>query len=452
MTVIERLLLWLILTGYLILGGMFALRTPNWQAPDEPAHYNYIAQVAAYGCCPMIEPGDWQQDYQNELIGARFAPELLGRLDTIQYEDHQPPLYYLLASLVYTLTNGSLLALRLLSVLLGAALVLCTYLIGKVVYPAQPGIALGAAALVAFVPQHTAMLAAANNDSLAELLIAVTLLATLVYMRPDDQPATRFTVHTWMLGLLVGVIFITKSTGYFMAGVVPLAILLRWWPQRQQVGIGRLVRDWAAFLVPALILGGIWWLRNIGIYGFPDFLGLRQHDLVVADQPRTAEIIAANGFSVYARGFIHTAFNSFWGQFGWMAWPLQAWMYSILQLTLIGAGIGLLIEAFMRRPMAASESVIAYRRRAWIILLVVLALTLLAFIYYNTEFYQPQGRYLFPGLVPFGLLIALGLDAWQRRLPGHWPLTQWLPVLAIMSLAVFDFYLIWRVLPPLLTP
>jgi hypothetical protein len=82
------------LLGYLIVGALYAALTPAWQSPDEPAHYNYVAQVARNGCCPKIEPGDWDSRYMEELKGARFLPELLDRLDTIQYEDHQPPLYY----------------------------------------------------------------------------------------------------------------------------------------------------------------------------------------------------------------------------------------------------------------------------------------------------------------------------------------------------------------------
>ena len=52
-------LLALILIAYFIVGGLFAVYTPAWQAPDEPAHYNYILQVAHEGCCPKIELGDW---------------------------------------------------------------------------------------------------------------------------------------------------------------------------------------------------------------------------------------------------------------------------------------------------------------------------------------------------------------------------------------------------------
>src|SRR5690606_29574647 len=109
----------LIVLGYLIVGGLFAIRTPAWQAPDEPAHYNYVAQVASGGCCPLIEQGDWDSDYLETLKSARFAPDLLDEIDSVQYEDHQPPLYYLLLSPVYNLTGGSLTALRLISVLIG---------------------------------------------------------------------------------------------------------------------------------------------------------------------------------------------------------------------------------------------------------------------------------------------------------------------------------------------
>ena len=39
----------LILIAYLIVGAVYAIRTPDWQAPDEPAHYNYAAQISANG-------------------------------------------------------------------------------------------------------------------------------------------------------------------------------------------------------------------------------------------------------------------------------------------------------------------------------------------------------------------------------------------------------------------
>src|SRR5690606_11323727 len=131
----ERPLLALLL-AYLIVGSLFAALTPAWQVPDEPAHYNYARQIVRQRrCCPVIEPGDWNQAYLDQLKAARFAPELLDELDTIQYEDHQPPLYYQIVSFVYSWFGDSLVAMRLLSVLMGAGVVLCAYALAKALLP-----------------------------------------------------------------------------------------------------------------------------------------------------------------------------------------------------------------------------------------------------------------------------------------------------------------------------
>ena len=78
----------------------------------------------------------------------------------------------------------------------------------------------------------------------------------------------------------------------------------------------------------------------------------------------------------------------------------------------------------------------------WVALVVVLALA--QYVYYNTEFWQFQGRYLYPALIPLGIWIAVGLDAWRRlAIPRAW----WLPVAGIGLLLPLDVYLLWRVIP-----
>ncbi len=501
----ERLLLTLLLLAYGVVGGLFAILTPAWQVPDEPAHYNYAQQLThRRHCCPVIEPGDWNQAYLSQLTSTRFAPALLDQLDTIQYEDHQPPLYYQTVSLMYEWFGGSLIAMRLLSVLLGAGVVLCAYALSRALFPERPGVALGAAAFVAFLPQHVAMIAGVNNDSLAELLIAVTLLLMaqmlLGQIRESRWLVTRLFVSAllgltvmlvgdripssvgaiflgligvgavvpaisqtsnwqmWALGVLVGLIFATKTTGYFMAGLVPLAIILRYrWTLRglrhsDSLYLRMLGRKLVIFLIPALILGGMWWIRNISVYGFPDFLGLGAHDLVVADQLRTADRIAEIGFGPYLLDGLRTTFNSFWGQFGWLALPLQDWMYTVfLALTLVVIA-GLLIDRLALNKMVYTGETARRRAAMWLILWLTISLTALAYVYYNTEFVQFQGRYLFPALIPLGLLAALGLDAWRRWLLPNLAAAQWLPLVVFGLLAPFDVYLLLRVIQPLLAP
>src|SRR4051812_3142399 len=111
----------LIVLIYLVIGTLYAVKTPAWQVPDEPAHYNYVRQLATTGELPVIRPGDWDNDYLNKIKDQKFSAAALGdRLSSIQYEDHQPPLYYVLEAPVYSATQGNLSAMRLLSVLLGA--------------------------------------------------------------------------------------------------------------------------------------------------------------------------------------------------------------------------------------------------------------------------------------------------------------------------------------------
>src|SRR5262245_42951609 len=97
-----------ILVGYLAIGTLYAVKTPPWQAPDEPAHYNAIAQVAAHGCCPVIAPGDWNAAQLDDLKKNGFPDG--ADLSKIEYEDHQPPLFYLLGAVMFLATGGSLIA------------------------------------------------------------------------------------------------------------------------------------------------------------------------------------------------------------------------------------------------------------------------------------------------------------------------------------------------------
>lgn len=443
----ERVLLILLLLVYLIVGGLFALRTPAWQAPDEPAHFNYVAQVAANGCCPLLEVGDWDSAYLNELKSARFAPELLGNLADIQFEDHQPPLYYLLSSLVFSVSGGSLTALRLFSLVIGAGVVLCAYAVGKALLPAQPQIALGAAAFVAFIPQHMATLASVNNDSLAELVVAVTLWLTILYLKTER-------VKAWQLGVVVGIGLLTKVNTIFLVGLVPLAILLKWWTgrYRAQVSPLKLLRELLMFALPVLVLGGVWWARNVSVYGFPDVFGLGRHDLVVTDQARTAERIAEIGLGNYLSESVAITFNSFWGQFGWMAFPLQDWMYAAILLLLVVAALGWVVG--MRHPLPAQQAAMepdrAAQRAAWLILGVTMLAAFAQYVYYNLEFLQLQGRYLYPALIPLGIVVALGFDGWRRAIFGDGAgLRRYAGVALIALLVPLNLYLVWRVIPGL---
>jgi hypothetical protein len=435
-----RVLLALIVLVYLVIATLYAVKTPAWQVPDEPAQYNYMAQVYKNGCCPKMEPGDWDNDYLETIKAARFAPSTLGRFDAIQYEDHQPPLYYLLVLPVYAVSGGSLTLLRLVSVLMGAGVVILAWAAVQTVFPAQPWLALATAAFVAFLPQHVFMMSGVENDSLAELIVALTLFLSMVYISGKRQ------IHPLILGLLMGAAFVTKLTVYLpVVGVIGLAVLLR--ARRECWPMGRLIRQAAWVLVPALLIGSVWWARNIITYGsVADFMVQKTHDAVVVGQPRTDDYQAQHGgVGGWLRDGVSITFHSFWGQFGWMGVPMPDPFYTGLLAFTVFVIIGALIAA-IRWHRALN----VIQREELLLLGTAAFLAFAAFAGYNFKFVQFQGRYLYPGLIPIGLFVATGLAGWASLVASRFPAARWLTAGLVCLLALLDIYALYRFILPML--
>jgi 4-amino-4-deoxy-L-arabinose transferase-like glycosyltransferase len=409
---------------YLLIGILFALYTPLWQTPDEPAHYHYIAQLAE-GKLPVIETGDWDSAYLDNLKSTQFATINPQDFVTIQYEDHQPPLYYALMTPIYLLTGGNPHALRIFSVIIGMIIVWCAYGVGRLMFPQSPHIALALAGFIAFHPQHLHIIASVNNDVLAWAWVSIMLVLAIAYIKTGDMRLPL------IMGIVMGLALLTKATAYFLVAIGVLAILIR-----RKNGFGTMLR----FISPALIGGLIWWIRNISVYGFPDFLGLRAHDAVVIGQLRTAERISQLGFSGYVSEFLQTTYNSFWGQFGWMAVPMPNWIYMGILAVILIAVLGWMVY---RRGEPVERGI-------WALLIATTIFSVIAYLYYNSEFVQYQGRYMFPLLIPVGVFLVLGIEAWRKLLIGKVQnrFAPYLTAIPFLSLAVLDVYLLWRVIVP----
>lgn len=430
-THLARWLLPAIVATYVAIAVLFAVYTPAWQAPDEPAHYNYVRYLAEQHRFPILKWGDYPAAYLDEIKAARFPPDMA--VDPIRYEFHQPPLYYLLAVPIYQLFGGALLPLRLLSVALGALILLFVYAIVRELCPASETtdgtdtkghwLALGATAFVAFLPMHVAVTAAMTNDPLAELLLAAVLLLTIRYVKlPAGDPAESRTLAT--VGIATGVALVCKAGLYIAVPLVLAAILLRLlMPATRQPG-GALVRAAGLYLLPAAGLALPWWLRNAALYGGADLLGLGRHEQVVAGQLRTADYVAAHGLGHWLADFFTSTFRSFWGQFGWMGVVLDERLYLALAV-LSGLAIAGLLAWLAARlsghrrpadPCCATPRQ-ELRQHSGLALLSLAALLVIAsYIWYNLQFVQFQGRYLFPASAAIGLAMAVGWrEALQRE-------------------------------------
>ena len=165
---------------YLALAVAYASTIPKWNAPDEPSHYNYVKHIAQERELPVLEPGDYDFDYLEKLKAAKFPDGM--PIDSIRYESHQPPLYYLLATPLFWATaalqvNSQVITLRLLSALFGALTILVGYRTLRLAFGRDTLVPVAAAAFIASVPMYIHLTAAINNDSLANLLLSLVLLA-----------------------------------------------------------------------------------------------------------------------------------------------------------------------------------------------------------------------------------------------------------------------------------
>lgn len=441
----------LVLLAFVITGSLYAIYTPDWQAPDEPAHYNYVRQLSL-GRIPVIEPGDYDQAYQSQVISSQFDPRY--SLVTFQYEDYQPPLYYLLLTPVFLLFDGALYPLRIASVALGAVVVLLTFLVARKLFPDRFWLVLTATAFVAFLPQHVAMLSAVNNDSLAELMIASIILSLLIMVQGARgssggvEPGNRFLL---LLGVIVGLGLLTKATVYIMVPIVALSLGWVYWGEWN-----RLIRAGLLVFGPAVIIGLIWWARNVLVYDGLDVLGVSAHNRVVIGQPRTVEWIADRGLGPTVAAFLRTTFQSFWGQFGWMGVVMPQWVYRPLLLFSILTIVGFGWSAYRWRGRHALNGLTPELIPTFPIAIAVLfgtfALSLMAYLAYNITFVQHQGRYLFPALIPIGLAVAAGWALLLRPIAQRWPRAVYLfPLGMAIALIVLDLVALFRFIVPELT-
>jgi 4-amino-4-deoxy-L-arabinose transferase-like glycosyltransferase len=443
----------LIVAGYLLVASLYASRTPDWQAPDEPAHFNYIRQLSA-GEIPVISPGDYDQEYQGLVLSSRFDRRY--SVDRFEYEDHQPPLYYLIQTPIFLAAQGTLFPLRMVSVILGAGVVILSYMIARRLFPGREWLALATAAFVAFLPQHVAMMAAVNNDSLAELFIAAILLflvdiVTAQRGKGSENREQRVSTGRWLiLSLLLGLGFLTKATVYVMVPIIGIVLLWRYWGDWRS-----LMRNALFVFGLAVLLGLVWWGRNVAVYGGLDVMGTAAHNSVVVGQPRTSEWIAERGIGATLSALIQTTFQSFWGQFGWMGVVMPTWVYRPLLifsfLTIIGL-LGVVTIGRDRIFRAEFGGQGAVYSPAVMILVSTLALSLLLFLGYNATFVQHQGRYLFPALIPIAVGVAIGWSFFLDPVTRRWPKVAYVfPIVLAFSLFALDLIALYRFIVPSLS-
>ncbi len=393
-----------ILAADLALSMLYAHLTPLGQngfanTPDEGAHLQYVHYLVTHHSLPV-----------------------LGRSKHAGYEAHQPPFYYLLCILPYLVRPSWC---RLISILAGMGTLLFIAVTGRKALPFDAKIGLWAAALTAVIPMHIAINSAVNNDSLNELIFTTVFFLAAVGIVQGFDRRTAFA-----LGVLIGLGEWVKATGLLLYPIGAIAFYLSWHRQPQK----RLpVKTWVGIAAISVLIALPWWIHCQLVYGAPipaqrfaqQFAGTAKAEAMVArpiavDHDSGNLIPAANGEPLGWSGYIgwvtDWTFRSFFAAYGvpgvnghkgpadvGLPTFLPAPLYGLMLGLIVISAIGLVIAHFRRDRLMSRAEISVIQMLAW-----GLALVVISFIVFVAVYFQAQGRYLYPAMLPISLLTVLG--------------------------------------------
>ncbi|MHB1132176.1 MAG: glycosyltransferase family 39 protein [Chloroflexota bacterium] len=409
----------LLLATFLCLGLIYNRATPVFESGDEISHYPFVKHLADGGDLPVqrpSEPRPWHQEGSQPplyyaALGLATSWIDTGDFDTVRQLNPHAKLAVLDAPDNNNLVvhnpereafpwGGTVLAVnlsRLLSLLLAASAVACTYFAALLAFPGRRPLALGAAALQAFNPMFLFTSASVSNDTLATAVCSLAFLLSLRLLREGPSGSWG---ELLLLGLVLAAGALSKLSALTVLPLAGLAVLVA---ARRQRDWRLVARGAIALGGPVLLMSGWWYARNWQLYG--DLTGLA---LMVG-----AEGARPPGFGLIdALGEWEAIRHTFWGVFGAVTVGPPPWLYPLGDALLAAAGAGLLFWG----------AGLAKRRQApgWPVglMLVFVALAIASLLRWTMTTPASLGRLLFPSWSALAPLLALGLAELGNALVG----------------------------------
>jgi 4-amino-4-deoxy-L-arabinose transferase-like glycosyltransferase len=417
----------IILIAHLVLALAYSLASPIYEPTDELRHFRYVRHILVYHELPVQSAeGPRAQSHHPPLyygLGALSSWWVEVKRD-VYYEPATNPFWaYRYWELSFDNKNqylhgadeqvpfyGVTLAVyvvRWMTVLIGAGVVCTTYFLGREVVPNRPWVAVGAAALVSLNPQFIYLSGAINNDILAALCGAAVLWACVRLVRSGPNWRTDVT-----LGILYGLALLTKFNLVALLGLIGLAYALLLWR----------TRDWHAALRGGLTVVGIaaaiagwWFVRNWVLYGDPTAMNM------VNELWEGGEV--SEGWWAVGQSLPYL-WSSLWGRFGYGQLPLPEAVYQVLFWFCVIALAGYLIPRRDEPPIIVLLPLIAS----------ILLFGAVVAYYISIQPAGPMGRFLFPCLPAFAVLISLGLS---RFIPDRSWVSGSVTALGMAALAIY---------------
>lgn len=409
----------LIIAIYVVLALIHSLLVPTGQtgyqnAPDEAAHVSFVRSISR-GSYPTLIDDTMDPKHQS-------------------YEWHQPPAYYIVAS---PMMRFGVHGLRLVSILFGAISLWLVYRISILIFPEAPDLALFATAISALTPGHTAITSTVNNDGLIEVCFSCALLALINLLRSGIT--VRKSVY---LGAAIGFALLTKATAIILIPISLITFIVLW---RSGESLAELSKGIAVVTLTTVVLSGWWYVRNaltfhelLPVHAFQaSFRGTAQAMDII--DGRIAIPMITTGWTGYWLLVMRMSFQSFWAVYGTTRLArngapafLPDQVYIMIAVVVIVCAIGLVRLHFQRKDLLTETQIHCVS-----ILFTSIVLVTAAFALFLSQYFQTQGRYLYPVMAPICIVLALG---WRNQLPERYRYLSYAVVILFFG-AVTAIYL-----------
>lgn len=467
----EKKWLTLILIVYLLLGVIYAVVTPVFEASDELWHYPMIRHLADGNPLPVQgadRAGPWKQQASQPPLYYYLSAALTFWINTSDMEQvrwlnphvdngvitEDGNINLVIHDPKANQWQGTLLAVhlvRLFSVLLGSVTVYCTYLITKALVPNRPEVALGATAVNAFLPMFLFISGAVNNDNLVMALVGIALVMMLRAVKSERPQTVR---NGLLLGAVIGAAALAKFPGLALMFMALGTLFIVEWQQSERAAtvqlllrlLGRTLLQWLIVAIPFVLIAGWWYYRNKVLYG--DWLGWSAFFEVLGVRATPASLAQLWDERF---GFM----MSYWGLFGGVNVPMPMWIYSLLNWLVVLAvpGFGIYLYQVIRdwrleikkphsphptphTPLPNLQSLISnllnfvVRQFPLIVCLLWSIATIISLINWTTTTWSSQGRLVFAALSTLSALWMAALVGWM---PRRWAA----PIVAGLGLFMF---------------
>ncbi len=394
------------------------LVVPAWQNPDEPQHMLVVRSLATRATdARVVEREIVRSMYEHEwweryrVASPAAIPETFAdgpdKVAGHFGKPEGPGLYYHMAAALLRTAGATdlvsqLFGVRVLSAVCGVLTVVVALVTGRLLMGAAFGTLVGG--LLALHPQFALVATSATPDAFINLCGAILFLGAVQAIR-GHRPLM------WMTVALVAAVsaVLARRLGLpllAMAGLTSAFVLGRF-----------ALRGWRAALVVAGLLGG-------AVLGMA-FLAWVFGGTVASVYSAALPLLTKWAPEAAAGPFLTGLFHSAWLAAGWLTLPApSAWIAAVLA--------GVVVCGFSALPRVWQLQ--GQTRSAAVTLPIAFVLVQACAIYwgYYRNGLGAQGRYLFPVIVPFMVLLSHGAYSnWMPRVAGA-------PVVLLVLAWLFD--------------